>query len=106
MANYSFNQINAFSKDGTALAHSDGGVPIVQLELERLDAYHLGYLIYFFMKACAMSAYLLQVNPFDQPGVEAYKKKMLQLLQVENVKKQYGAGIEMTAKRQNTKLLQ
>lgn len=90
MANYSFNEINAISKEGTAMAHADGGVPIVQLELERLDAYHLGYLIYFFMKACAMSAYLLQVNPFDQPGVEAYKKKMLQLLQVENVKKHMG----------------
>ena len=69
------------------MAHAEGGVPIIQLELERLDAYHLGYLLYFFMKACAMSAYLLLVNPFDQPGVEAYKNKMLQLLEVEDVYK-------------------
>ena len=67
-----FNEINAISKQGTALAHAEGGVPVIQLELAKLDAYHLGYLIYFFMKACAMSAYLLNVNPFDQPGVEAY----------------------------------
>ncbi|MCH7321036.1 glucose-6-phosphate isomerase [Solibacillus sp. MA9] len=93
LANQSFNNINAISKQGTALAHADGGVPIIQLELERLDAYHLGYLIYFFMKACAMSAYLLQVNPFDQPGVEAYKKKMLQLLQIDNFKNEYGVGM-------------
>lgn len=80
LSNRSFNEINAISKDGTAIAHANGGVPVIQLELERLDAYHLGYLIYFFMKACAMSAYLLEVNPFDQPGVEAYKRKMLELL--------------------------
>ena len=80
-----FNEINAISKQGTALAHAEGGVPVIQLELERLDAYHLGYLIYFFMKACAMSAYLLNVNPFDQPGVEAYKKKMLELLNEQKV---------------------
>ncbi|MDI7744023.1 glucose-6-phosphate isomerase [Lysinibacillus fusiformis] len=76
----SFNEINATSKQGTALAHAEGGVPVIQLELAKLDEYHLGYLIYFFMKACAMSAYLLEVNPFDQPGVEAYKNKMLELL--------------------------
>ena len=70
-----FNEINAISKQGTALAHAEGGVPVIQLELPKLDAYHLGYLIYFFMKACAMSACLLEVNPFDQPGVEAYKAK-------------------------------
>ena len=80
LANRSFNDINAISKQGTAIAHAAGGVPVIQLELERLDAYHLGYLLYFFMKACAMSAYLLQVNPFDQPGVEAYKNKMMELL--------------------------
>lgn len=82
-----FNEINAISKQGTALAHAEGRVPIIQLELPRLDAYHLGYLIYFFMKACAMSACLLEVNPFDQPGVEAYKRKMLELLKEEKVSK-------------------
>lgn len=81
LADRSFNEINTLSKQGTAIAHADGGVPVIQLELAYLDAYHLGYLIYFFMKACAMSAYLLQVNPFDQPGVEAYKNKMLELLE-------------------------
>ena len=80
LAGRTFNEINALSKQGTALAHAEGGVPVIQLELPKLDAYHLGYLIYFFMKACAISAYLLDVNPFDQPGVEAYKKKMLELL--------------------------
>ncbi|MDN4495151.1 glucose-6-phosphate isomerase [Ureibacillus aquaedulcis] len=87
LSNHSFNHINATSKQGTALAHAEGGVPVIQLELDKLDAYHLGYLIYFFMKACAMSAYLLEVNPFDQPGVEAYKSKMLELLNVDKVKK-------------------
>lgn len=76
----SFNKINAISKQGTALAHSEGGVPVIQLEMPKLDAYHLGYLIFFFMKACAMSASLLGVNPFNQPGVEAYKQKMMELL--------------------------
>ena len=87
LANRSFNHINSNSKQGTALAHAEGGVPVIQLELEKLDAYHLGYLIYFFLKACSMSAYLLEVNPFDQPGVEAYKKKMLELLNTDEVKK-------------------
>ncbi|KOP77998.1 hypothetical protein AMS59_14225 [Lysinibacillus sp. FJAT-14745] len=82
-----FNEINAISKQGTALAHAEGKVPVIQLELPKLDAYHLGYLIYFFMKACAMSACLLEVNPFDQPGVEAYKRKMLELLKEEKVLK-------------------
>lgn len=80
LAGRTFNEINAISKQGTAIAHSEGGVPVIQLEMAKLDAFHLGYLIYFFMKACAMSARLIDVNPFDQPGVEAYKKKMLELL--------------------------
>ncbi|MEK5184019.1 glucose-6-phosphate isomerase [Solibacillus sp. FSL W7-1324] len=80
LSHRTFNEINAISKQGTALAHAEGGVPVIQLELPKLDEYHLGYLIYFFMKACAMSACLLEVNPFDQPGVEAYKRKMLELL--------------------------
>ncbi|MEK5079754.1 glucose-6-phosphate isomerase [Solibacillus sp. FSL W7-1436] len=87
LAGRTFNEINAVSKQGTALAHSEGGVPVIQLELDRLDEYHLGYLIFFFMKACAMSALLLEVNPFDQPGVEAYKKKIMELLKQEKVSK-------------------
>ena len=84
----SFNEINAISKQGVIAAHTEGGIPVIQLELERLDAYHLGYLIYFFMKSCAMSAYLLEVNPFDQPGVEAYKSKTLELIQRADVYKE------------------
>jgi glucose-6-phosphate isomerase len=62
------------------LAHTDGGVPVILLEVEKLDEHNLGYLIYFFEKACAISGYLLGVNPFDQPGVESYKKNMFALL--------------------------
>ncbi|WP_162146850.1 glucose-6-phosphate isomerase [Acholeplasma granularum] len=65
---------------GTKEAHIDGGVPNIVISIDRLDAYHFGYLVYFFEIACAMSAYLLDVNPFDQPGVEAYKKNMFRLL--------------------------
>ncbi len=65
---------------GTLLAHEDGGVPNIVLELEDRSAHSLGYLIYFFELACAVSGYLLGVNPFDQPGVEAYKKNMFALL--------------------------
>ena len=83
LAGRSFNEINALSKQGTALAHAEGGVPVIQLEMEKLDAFHIGYLIYFFMKACATSAMLNEVNPFNQPGVEAYKRKMLELLKGE-----------------------
>lgn len=87
LANRTFNEINTLSKEGTALAHSEGNIPVIQLELPKLDAYHIGFLIYFFMKACSMSAYLLGVNPFDQPGVETYKLKMIELLQESKVPK-------------------
>lgn len=80
LAGRSLNEINATSKDGVALAHEEGGVPVLKIELPKLDAYHVGYLMMFFMKACVISASLLEVNPFDQPGVEAYKQKMLELL--------------------------
>ncbi|MCL2634936.1 MAG: glucose-6-phosphate isomerase [Oscillospiraceae bacterium] len=65
---------------GTLLAHTEGGVPNIILELDKLDEFNLGYLLFFFMKACALSGYILGVNPFDQPGVEAYKKNMFALL--------------------------
>lgn len=65
---------------GTLLAHVDGGVPNILIELENRNAYSLGYLIYFFELSCAVSGYLLGVNPFNQPGVEAYKKNMFALL--------------------------
>lgn len=69
---------NAFL--GTVLAHTDGGVPNIIIEFDRYDEYNFGYLVYFFEKACAVSGYLLGINPFDQPGVEAYKKNMFALL--------------------------
>lgn len=65
---------------GTCLAHTDGGVPNIVLELDEANEFNLGYLIYFYEKACALSGYLLGVNPFNQPGVEAYKKNMFALL--------------------------
>lgn len=65
---------------GTILAHVDGEVPNLLLDIEQLDAYHLGYLFYFFMFACGVSGYMLGVNPFNQPGVEDYKKNMFALL--------------------------
>lgn len=80
-----FNNINTISEQGTVLAHFEGGVPIIQIEVERLDAFHIGYLLYFFMKACAISAYLQDMNPFDQPGVEAYKSKIRDLLNEETI---------------------
>ncbi len=65
---------------GTCIAHTDGGVPNIIIEIDRADEFNLGYLIYFYEKACALSGYLLGVNPFNQPGVEAYKKNMFALL--------------------------
>lgn len=85
LAGRSMNDINATSKDGVALAHEEGGVPVIKMQLPTLDAYHVGYLMMFFMKACVMSADLINVNPFDQPGVEAYKQKMLKLLKQKQV---------------------
>ena len=65
---------------GTVLAHLDGGVPNLILNIPALTPYYFGYLVYFFEKACAASAYLLGVNPFDKPGLEAYKQKDYALL--------------------------
>ena len=72
--------INKKAYEGTLLAHMDGGVSNLIINIPRLDEYNFGYLIYFFEKACAISGYLLGVNPFDQPGVEAYKRNMFALL--------------------------
>jgi glucose-6-phosphate isomerase len=72
--------VNRKAFEATLLAHSEGGVPNLVIELEHLDAFSFGHLLYFFEKACAISGYLLGVNPFDQPGVEAYKKNMFALL--------------------------
>ena len=72
--------VNQKAFEGTLQAHEDGGVPCNVIYLDELDAYNLGYLFYFFMRACAMSAYMLDINPFNQPGVEVYKKNMFHLL--------------------------
>lgn len=74
------NDVNEKAFEGTLLAHYDGNVPNVIIELEKLDVFTFGKLLYFFEKACGISGYLLGVNPFNQPGVEAYKKNMFALL--------------------------
>lgn len=74
------NFVNKTAMQGTLFAHIDGGVPNILLELEDRSEHSLGYMIYFFELACAVSGYLLGVNPFNQPGVEAYKKNMFALL--------------------------
>ncbi len=74
------NVVKKTAMQGTLLAHVDGGVPNVLLQIKDRSAYSLGYMIYFFELACAISGYILGVNPFDQPGVEAYKKNMFALL--------------------------
>ena len=80
LADQNMSVVNRKAMEGTILAHNDGGEPIGVIEVDSLDAYNVGYLIYFFWKACAVSGYLLSVNPFDQPGVESYKKNMFALL--------------------------
>jgi glucose-6-phosphate isomerase len=72
--------VNKMAELGTQIAHVDGGVPNIKIELPELNEYYLGQLLYFFERACGISGYLLGVNPFDQPGVEAYKKNMFALL--------------------------
>jgi glucose-6-phosphate isomerase len=74
------NEINQKAMLGTAMAHVDGGVPNIFISVPKLNEYYLGQLIYFFERACGISGYVLGVNPFDQPGVEAYKKNMFALL--------------------------
>ena len=80
LANQNMGDIVQKVLKATVLAHSSGMVPNIILELEKLSEFELGYIIYFFEKACAMSGYLLGVNPFNQPGVESYKNNMFALL--------------------------
>lgn len=80
LAGMTMSEVNNRAMLGTVLAHVDGGVPNLIIKVPKLDAYTYGYLSYFFMKACAISGYLLGVNPFDQPGVEGYKSNMFALL--------------------------
>ena len=74
------DEVNKMAELGTQLAHVDGGVPNIHLSFEKIDEYNLGQFIYFFERACGISGYMLGVNPFNQPGVEAYKKNMFALL--------------------------
>lgn len=80
LTGWEIDAVNEKAFMGTLLAHVDGGVPNGLISLKKLDAFHIGKLIYFFEKACGINGYLLGVNPFDQPGVEAYKKNMFALL--------------------------
>ena len=96
LAGKNFAFVNKKAAEGTILAHVDGGVPNLEISIPKATPYHLGYLFYFFMKSCGVSGYLLGVNPFDQPGVEAYKKNMFALLGK--------SGYEELAKKLNDRL--
>jgi glucose-6-phosphate isomerase len=89
------SEVNHKAELGTMLAHEDGGVPVIRITIPEVSPYVLGQLVYFFEMACALSGYMLEVNPFDQPGVEAYKKNMFALLG----KKGYEAQTEALNKR-------
>ncbi|MDX9725019.1 MAG: glucose-6-phosphate isomerase [Bacteroidales bacterium] len=80
LAGQRLSEVDHNAEAGTILAHHDGNVPVIKLEIPELTEYYVGQLFYFFELACAVSGYILDVNPFDQPGVEAYKKNMFALL--------------------------
>src|SRR5699024_8543873 len=80
LAGMTVDAVNHQAMTGTILAHVDGGVPNMVVQIPEMDAYTFGYMVYFFEIACALSGYLLGVNPFNQPGVEAYKQNMFALL--------------------------
>ncbi|MGH4050695.1 MAG: glucose-6-phosphate isomerase [Clostridium sp.] len=80
LAGNTLDYVNKKAFEGTILAHNDGGVPNMVVNVPELNAYYFGYLVYFFEKACGISGYLSGINPFNQPGVEAYKKNMFALL--------------------------
>lgn len=80
LAGKRLTEVNHMAQLGTVIAHVDGGVPNIELKIERINAHNIGGLLYFFEKGCGISGYALGVNPFDQPGVEAYKANMFALL--------------------------
>jgi glucose-6-phosphate isomerase len=82
------DEVNKMAELGTMLAHIDGNVPNIKITMPKLNEYYIGQLLYFFEKACGISGYMLGVNPFDQPGVEAYKKNMFALLNKPGYEKQ------------------
>ena len=81
LAGKNIDHVNKMAELGTILAHLDGGVPNLRISVPRINAYYLGQLLYFFENACGISGYMLGINPFNQPGVEAYKKNMFALLE-------------------------
>lgn len=80
LSDQNMSVVNQKAFEGTVLAHCEGGVPNIILDIPDTSEYTFGYLVYFFEKACAISGYMLGVNPFNQPGVESYKKNMFALL--------------------------
>lgn len=80
LAGKRLTEVNHNAETGTTLAHNDGNVPVITLDIPVLNEFYIGQLLYFFEMACGISGYILDVNPFDQPGVEAYKKNMFALL--------------------------
>lgn len=80
LAGKTMDYVNKMAMNGTMIAHVDGGVPNLRVTIPNVSAYSFGYMVYFFELACGVSAYVLGVNPFNQPGVEAYKKNMFALL--------------------------
>ena len=80
LSSKSLNDVNHMAMEGTIIAHVNGDVPNLMITIDRIDEFNIGWLIYFFEKSCGLSGYLLGVNPFNQPGVEAYKKEMFRLL--------------------------
>ncbi len=80
LAGKTIDFVNKKAMEGTVLAHVEGGVPNLIINIPEISPYYFGYMAYFFQKACGMSGYLLGVNPFNQPGVEAYKTNMFRLL--------------------------
>ncbi len=88
LAGKRIDEVNKMAELGTLIAHVDGGVPNIKVEIPTLNEYYLGQMIYFFEKACGISGYTLDINPFDQPGVEAYKVNMFALLEKPGFEKQ------------------
>jgi len=105
LAGMSVDEVNHRAFQGTALAHRDGGVPNMTISLPGLTPYSLGVLLYFFEKACGVSGYLLGVNPFNQPGVEAYKKNMFALLNKPGFQDQSAEVIEAVKERQGKQVV-
>lgn len=88
------DEVNKMAELGTQLAHVDGGVPNMRIVLPELSEYNIGGLLYFFEKACGISGYLLGVNPFNQPGVEAYKRICLRCLTNRGMKKNLKQSVQ------------